>query len=84
MYQHSSPATLVTARTGGRGFSLMSLRVIAAQRRREHLWAWGSLVMLLVCWDASSRLDQKVSMPRPRLSHMVEVEQEPRARIERR
>ena len=82
MYQHSSPATLLTARTGGRGFSL-SLRAIAAQRRREHLWAWGSLVMLLLCWDASSRLDQKVSMPRPRLSHMVELEQEPRVRIER-
>jgi hypothetical protein len=44
--------------------------------------AWASLVLLLVCWDASLRLDEKVSMPRPRLSHLVELEQEPRTRIE--
>ena len=62
----------------------MTLRAIATQRRREQLWAWASLLLLLVCWDASSRLDQKVSMPRPRLSHLVELEQEPRIRLEGR
>jgi hypothetical protein len=83
MYQHSNPRTAVTARTGGCGSSLKSLRAIAAQRRREYLWAWASLLLLLVCWDANLRLDQTVSVPRPRLNHLVELEQEPRIRIER-
>jgi hypothetical protein len=84
MYQHSSPRTAVTARTGGYGSSLTTLRAIATQRRREHVWAWASLLLLLVCWDVNLRLDQKVSMPRPRLSHLVELEQEPRMRLEKR
>ena len=84
MYQHSSPRTAVTARTGGCGSRLTMFRAIAMQRRREHVWAWASLLLLLVCWDANLRLDQKVSMPRPRLSHLVELEQEPRMRLERR
>jgi hypothetical protein len=84
MYQHSRPRTAVTARTGGCGSSLTALRAIATQRRREHVWAWASLLLLLVCWDVNLRLDQKVSMPRPRLSYLMELEQEPRIRLEGR
>jgi hypothetical protein len=84
MYQHSGSRSPVTARTGGCGFSLAMFRAIAAQRRREHIWAWASLVLLLVCWDATLRLDQKVSIPRPRLSHMVELDSDAKSRFESR
>jgi hypothetical protein len=47
----------------------------AKLRRRETLWAWLSLLTLVVCWDAAARLDDKVSPPRPRLSHMAEEEE---------
>jgi hypothetical protein len=40
----------------------------AVSRRRETLWAWLSLLTLVICWDAAARLDEKVSPPRPRLS----------------
>jgi hypothetical protein len=43
------------------------------QRRREQLWAWLSLVALIVCWDASLRLDEHVPIPRPRLQHAGEA-----------
>ena len=46
------------------------------QRRREHLWAWLSVLLLVLCWDASRRLDEKVPLPRPRLAHAAEVEAE--------
>lgn len=72
------------ARSGAWGFTFGALRACAAQRRREQIWAWVSLVLLLLCWDASSRLDEKVSMPRPKLGHMVELEIEGRPRIEGR
>jgi hypothetical protein len=84
MYQYSSLRTAVTARNGGGGYSFKTFRAIAAQRRREHVWAWASLLLLVVCWDANLRLDDKVSMPRPRLNHLLELEQEQRARIEAR
>ena len=29
----------------------------ATSKRREVLWAWLSLVVLLLCWDAAARLD---------------------------
>ena len=44
-----------------------------AQRRRELLWAWLSFGVLILCWDASLRLDQRVSTPRPRVEHIGEV-----------
>ncbi len=47
----------------------------AAQRRREVFWAWLSLAVLVICWDAAARLDQKASPPRPRLTHMAEAEE---------
>lgn len=44
------------------------------QRRLETLWAWGSLLTLILCWDAALRLDQHVSPPRVRIAHAVELE----------
>ena len=35
-------------------------------RRLELLWAWASLLVLVVCWDAALRLDQRVPLPRMR------------------
>jgi hypothetical protein len=39
------------------------------QRRREAVWAWMSLLTLLLCWDASLRLEERVSPPRVRIAH---------------
>ena len=47
----------------------------AKLRRREGLWAWLSLITLVICWDAAARLDEKVSPPRPRLSHVAEEDE---------
>lgn len=47
----------------------------AALRRRELLWAWLTALVLLICWDAATRLDQTVSAPRPRLSHVTEADE---------
>ncbi len=50
-----------------------SFRTLARDRqKREQVWAWLSLVVLIVCWDASSRLEERVSPPRPKLAHVVE------------
>jgi hypothetical protein len=46
----------------------------AAKRRRERILACVALVMLIVAWDASLRLDEQSSPPRMRVSHAVEVE----------
>jgi hypothetical protein len=49
------------------------LRDAAEQRhRRERTWAWLSVVTLIICWDASTRLDQRVSPPRVRIAHAVD------------
>lgn len=42
------------------------------RQRREQVWAWLSLVVLIVCWDASSRLGERVSPARPKLAHVME------------
>jgi hypothetical protein len=53
-----------------------SFRSLARDRqRREQLWAWLSLVVLIVCWDASSRLGERVSPPRPKLAHVADEEE---------
>ena len=39
------------------------------QRRREAMWAWLSLLTLVLCWDASARLESRVSPPRLRIAH---------------
>ena len=47
----------------------------AGQRRLEHAWAWLSLFTLVLCWDASLRLDQRMSPPRVRIAHVLEREE---------
>jgi hypothetical protein len=42
------------------------------QRRRELTWAWLSLLTLVLCWDASARLEMRVSPPRVRIAHAGE------------
>lgn len=50
-----------------------SFKSLARDRqRREKVWAWLSLVVLIVCWDASSRLGERVSPPRARIAQAVE------------
>jgi len=41
-------------------------RNTVSTRRLELLWAWASLLVLIVCWDAALRLDQRVPLPRMR------------------
>jgi hypothetical protein len=49
------------------------LRSLVRERhRREQVWAWLSLVTLIVCWDASERLGERVSPPRARIAHVSE------------
>ncbi|WP_116808793.1 hypothetical protein [Steroidobacter cummioxidans] len=53
-----------------------SFKALARDRqRREQAWAWLSLVVLIVCWDASSRLGERVSPPRARIAHAVAEEE---------
>jgi hypothetical protein len=42
--------------------------------RLEVLWAVVSFLVLILCWDATLRLDQKVSVPRVRIAHALEEE----------
>lgn len=52
-----------------------SFKSLARDRqRRERAWAWSSLVVLIICWDASSRLGERVSPPRARIAHALEDE----------
>jgi hypothetical protein len=44
----------------------------AQGRRREALWAWASLVTLVICWDRSARLDERISPPRVRIAHALD------------
>jgi hypothetical protein len=37
--------------------------------RRERCWAWVSLFVLIVAWDAAGRLDERVALPRMRIAH---------------
>lgn len=49
-----------------------SFRTLTRDRqRRERTWAWLSFVVLIICWDASSRLDEPVSPPRARIAHAM-------------
>ena len=50
-----------------------------ARRRRERVLASLAFLMLIVAWDATLRLDERVAPPRMRLSHAVEHEIEPQA-----
>jgi len=46
----------------------------ASRARLEVLWAWASLLVLIVCWDAAFRLDQHASSPRMRMAHAADAE----------
>lgn len=46
--------------------------LVRERHRREQVWAWLSLVTLIICWDASERLGERVSPPRARLAHVSE------------
>jgi hypothetical protein len=52
------------------------------QRRRESMWAWLSLLTLVLCWDASARLEARVSPPRVRIAHAGESRAEARPTME--
>jgi hypothetical protein len=45
-----------------------------AKRRRERILASLAFVMLILAWDATLRLDERVAPPRMRMSHAVEHE----------
>ena len=52
------------------------LRTLVRERqRREQIWAWLSLVVLIICWDASARLEEHVSTPRLRIAHALQEEE---------
>jgi hypothetical protein len=53
-----------------------SFKSLARDRqRREKAWAWLSVVVLIICWDASSRLGERVSPPRARIAHALEEDE---------
>lgn len=45
---------------------------VRERNRREQVWAWLTLVTLIICWDASERLGERVSPPRTRVAHVSE------------
>lgn len=47
---------------------------VSSINRLEIVWAWASLLMLIICWDAALRLDQRVSVSRVRIAHAAESE----------
>jgi len=50
-----------------------SRSLVVAKRRRERILACLAFVMLVVAWDATLRLDERMSPPRMRMSHAVEM-----------
>jgi hypothetical protein len=52
---------------------------VRERQRREQVWAWLSLVTLIICWDASERLGERVSPPRTRIAHALDDEEVMRA-----
>jgi hypothetical protein len=53
-----------------------SRSLAAARRVRERVLAVLALVMLILAWDATLRLDEQMSPARVRVSHAVELEGE--------
>ena len=49
--------------------------------RLETIWAWASLLVLIICWDAALRLDRSVPVPRVRIAHAVEPERLAHTRV---
>ena len=60
----------------GTGSAANSRSLAAARRMRERVLAVLALVMLILAWDATLRLDEQMSPPRVRVSHAVELEGE--------
>jgi len=54
------------------------------QSRREKVWAWLTLIALVLCWDASMRLDERVSPPRVRIAHIGEAAEVESVSVRRR
>ena len=54
------------------------------QHRREKVWAWLTLFALILCWDASMRLDERVAPPRVRIAHVGEAADVESVSIKRR
>lgn len=54
--------------------SLCSKAGVNSIKRLEIVWAWASLLVLIICWDAALRLDQRVPVPRVRIAHAAESE----------
>jgi len=46
------------------------------------MWAWLSLLTLVLCWDVSARLETRVSPPRVRIAHGGESRDEVRLTAE--
>lgn len=86
MIERLAPATTPRVRAGSqpgpessRNWMLdraPKLRSLVRERqRREQVWAWLSLVVLIICWDASSRLGERVSPPRSWTAHALDEEE---------
>lgn len=52
--------------------------LVRERQRRERAWAWLSLVVLIICWDASARLEERVSPSRLRIAHALDEDAMPR------
>ena len=54
----------------------VSRSLLFSRQRRERILAALAFVSLIVAWDATLRLDERVSPARVRMAHAVEVEAE--------
>ena len=70
------PRQLQMASAGSWNGAAVSRSLAVAKRRRERILACLALLMLIVAWDATLRLDERVSPPRMRMTHAVEMEGE--------
>jgi hypothetical protein len=59
----------VSSRIAGRA-------IVLARRRRERVLSCLAFILLIAAWDATLRLDERVSPSRMRVSHAVERESE--------
>jgi hypothetical protein len=64
---------IVSSVAGGNEREISRAKDASRQSRREKVWAWLTLFALVLCWDASIRLDERVSPPRVRIAHIGEA-----------
>ena len=76
MYQPLVSCNQSLAHAGRCARTFTGWRRVTMQRRRERIWAWLSVLLLVLCWDASLRMDEKVPLPRARLAHAAQSESE--------